>query len=55
MNRIIGAIWGLVACGLLTLLLGSCGGHRTLVESVRYEHDTAYYEHDSLVCRYLTI
>lgn len=41
MEKIIGGIWGLVACGLLTLLLGGCGAHRTL-QAERVRHDTVW-------------
>lgn len=41
MDRIIGGLWGLLACGLLTLILGSCGAHRTLSEA-RVHYDTVW-------------
>lgn len=53
-DRLIGWAWGLLVCLLITLLLGGCKGKQTVVESVRYVHDTAYSTRDSIVYRTLT-
>lgn len=40
-DRLIGWIWGLVVCGLISLILGGCSAHRTLV-SERARYDTVW-------------
>lgn len=40
-DKMKGFLWGLLACGLLSLLFGSCGAHRTLSED-RVHYDTVW-------------
>lgn len=53
MERAKGLLCGLLACLFLSFLLG-CKGKQTVVESVRYVHDTAYSVRDSIVYRTMT-
>lgn len=41
MEKIIGSIWGLLACALLSLLLASCAARKTIVQS-HATHDTVW-------------
>lgn len=45
-NKIIGLLWGLLACLLITLLFGSCKTVRE-VEHTNTVHDTVYVYHNS--------
>jgi hypothetical protein len=45
-NKILGLLWGLLACILITLLFGSCKTVRE-VERTNTVHDTVYVYHNS--------
>ena len=50
-NKIIGLLWGLLACLLITICCG-CKSNDKIVDAVHYVHDTAFVKQDSVVYRF---
>lgn len=51
-NKIIGLLWGLFACLLITICCGSCKSKEKIFNAVHYVHDTVLAKQDSVAYKF---